>query len=76
MAKKDEKRPTSRPCDNDGGLGIPPCESDWPATETLLVDPAFTCMDTETLHLCGECADLFVEHAGTFDVDVTVVGDS
>ena len=30
---------------------------------TLKVDPAFICSDSDTLHLCGECADLFIERA-------------
>ena len=74
--KRRPKRQRPRSCENLGGLGILPCESDWPATVTLQVDPAFICSDSPTLHLCWECADLFLEHAKGFDVEVTVVNEA
>lgn len=77
MARKwRTQRRTPPGCQNNGGLGILPCESGWPASVTVKVDPAFICSDSDTLHLCGECADLFVGHARTFDVEVEVVEES
>ncbi len=77
MAKKRRpKRGKLRSCENNGGLGILPCESGWPASVALKVDPAFICSDSETLHLCGECADLFTEHAKMFDIEVEIVDES
>jgi hypothetical protein len=62
MAKQRRpKRRRLRSCENNGGLGILPCESFWPAEVTLKVDTAFTCSDSDTLHLCSKCADLFIE---------------
>ena len=74
--KKGAKRRKLRSCENHGGLGLLPCESGWPAAVTVKVDPAFICSESDTLHLCDECADLFVEHARTFDVEVEVVEES
>jgi hypothetical protein len=77
MAKKRRRKPERlRSCENNGGLGILPCESCWPARVTLRVDPAFICSDSDTLHLCWVCADLFVEHAKGFDVVVEIVQES
>jgi hypothetical protein len=75
MAKKRTTRRRLRSCGNNGGLGILPCEGDWPATVTLKVDPAFICADSDTLHLCWECAEAFIEHARGFDVGVEIVGE-
>jgi hypothetical protein len=74
--KKGAKRRRHRSCENHGGLGLLPCQSGWPASVTVKVDPAFICSDSDTLRLCGECGDLFVEHARTFDVAVEIVDDS
>jgi hypothetical protein len=75
MAKKRARR-RLRSCENNGGLGILPCESHWPAEVTLEVDPAFICSDSDTLHLCWECAEAFIERARGFDVEVEIVDDS
>lgn len=74
--KKPPKRRRLRSCENQGGLGILPCDSDWPATVTLRVDPAFICSDSGKPHLCWECSERFIEHAKGFDVEVEVVKES
>lgn len=72
VKKKRPKRRRLLSCENNGGLGILPCENGWSASVTVKVDPAFICSDSDTLHLCDECADLFTEHAQMFDVEVEV----
>jgi hypothetical protein len=57
-------------CENDGGLGIAPCEGTEMAVVTLRIDPAFTGRDGPTIDLCDECAVLLREHAENLGYDV------
>jgi hypothetical protein len=74
MAKKKRRL---RSCQNNGGLGIPPCESSCPdMVMKLRVDAAFLCADSPIIYLCHDCMELLTEHARMFDVGVEIVDDS
>ncbi len=71
--KKSRKQLETRWCENNGGLGIEPCEGSELAVVELAVDPAFTGLDRETIHLCDDCATRFTEHAEEMGYDVEEV---
>lgn len=73
MAKKKRKgkdQPLTEFCENDGGLGIEPCEGSQIATVDFTVSMDFTMRDKRTLLLCDECAERLKEHAEEMGFDV------
>ncbi len=72
--KKSKKQPKVKFCENDGGLGIDPCEGiSEVAVVELSVDMEFTGLDRPTIHLCEVCADRLKEHAESLGYDVEEV---
>jgi hypothetical protein len=70
-----KKKPTTDSlfCENDGGLGIEPCEG---VSELALVDLTvsmeFSCLDRPTIHLCDTCAEKLRVHAEAMGYDVEI----
>ena len=75
MAKKKPKQPRKwvvKFCENDGGLGIEPCEWSEIATVDFTVSMDFSMRDKRTLHLCDECAKRLKEQAKGMGYDVKI----
>ena len=75
MAKKKRKgrdQPPTDICENDGGLGIEPCEGTQVATVDFTVSMDFSIRDKPTLHLCDDCAQRLKEHAEAMGYDVEI----
>ena len=76
MAKKKTAKQRKRSgCENNGGLGIAPCNGPSSPPVKVRADPSFTCSDTDTLYLCLDCAEALKEHAAHFDYDVIILDD-
>jgi hypothetical protein len=76
MGKKKAKGPKQRlieTCQNNGGLGIEPCNGNV-AVVTVTVDPAFTGLDGKSIDLCVDCAARLQHHAADFGYDVEIDG--